>query len=231
MNFSIIIPIYNESKNIVSLINEIIFNLDDLNFPYEIILIDDCSTDDLRENLLRNNLLNKITLHRNNTNKGQSFSLYFGITKSKYENIISIDGDGQNDPADIPKLIEIYTNFNNYYLVGGIREKRKDSIIKILSSKIANYIRSKILNDNCLDTGCSLKVFKKKVFLNFDFFDGIHRFLPALYSGSGYDTFFINVNHRRRLHGLSKYGTLKRLIHGIRDMIKVKIMINKIKNQ
>ena len=231
MNFSIIIPIYNESKNIVSLINEIIFNLDDLNFPYEIILIDDCSTDDLRENLLRNNLLNKITLHRNNTNKGQSFSLYFGITKSKYENIISIDGDGQNDPADIPKLIEIYTNFNNYYLVGGIREKRKDSIIKILSSKIANYIRSKILNDNCLDTGCSLKVFKKKIFLNFDFFDGIHRFLPALYSGSGYDTFFINVNHRRRLHGLSKYGTLKRLIHGIRDMIKVKIMINKIKNQ
>ncbi len=231
MNFSIIIPIYNESKNIVSLINEIIFNLDNLNFPYEIILIDDCSTDDLRENLLRNNLLNKIILHRNNTNKGQSFSLYYGITKSKYENIISIDGDGQNDPADIPKLIEIYTNSNNYYLVGGIREKRKDSIIKIFSSKIANYIRSKILNDNCLDTGCSLKVFKKKVFLNFDFFDGIHRFLPALYSGSGYDTFFVNVNHRRRLHGLSKYGTLKRLIHGIRDMIKVKIMINKIKNQ
>ncbi len=231
MNFSIIIPIYNESKNIVSLINEIIFNLDNLNFPYEIILIDDCSTDDLRENLLRNNLLNKIILHRNNTNKGQSFSLYYGITKSKYENIISIDGDGQNDPADIPKLIEIYTNSNNYYLVGGIREKRKDSIIKIFSSKIANYIRSKILNDNCLDTGCSLKVFKKKVFLNFDFFDGMHRFLPALYSGSGYDTFFVNVNHRRRLHGLSKYGTLKRLIHGIRDMIKVKIMINKIKNQ
>ena len=116
------------------------------------------------------------------------------------------------------------------YLVGGIRLKRKDNLIKKISSKIANSVRSKFLNDGCVDTGCSLKVFDKNIFLNFEFFDGIHRFIPALFSGFGYKTFFINVDHRKRKYGRSKYGTLSRLINGLRDMIKVKKMINKNKN-
>ena len=104
-----------------------------------------------------------------------------------------------------------------------------DSFIKVISSKIANGIRSKILNDNCRDTGCSLKVFDKQIFLSFPFFDGMHRFLPALFKGYGYKTMFIDVNHRKRKFGVSKYGTMNRLFKGIRDIIKVRKIL-KFKN-
>ena len=107
-------------------------------------------------------------------------------------------------------------------LIGGIRRNRKDNFTKIISSKIANSIRSRILNDECIDTGCALKIFDKKIFLSFPFFDGVHRFLPALFKGYGYETLFIDVNHRKRNHGISKYGTMNRLFAGIRDIIKVK---------
>ena len=105
--------------------------------------------------------------------------------------------------------------------MGGIRKMRKDSIIKKLSSKFANKIRKYILDDDCDDTGCSLKVFDKEIFLSFIFFDGIHRFLPALFKGYGYMTRFVNVNHRPREYGFSKYGTTKRLIKGIKDLYMV----------
>ena len=100
-------------------------------------------------------------------------------------------------------------------------------LIKILSSKIANKIRSYILNDDCVDTGCSLKVFDRNIFLSFPFFDGIHRFLPALFKGYNKNTFFINVDHRPRIHGNSKYGTFGRLVRGIRDLITVAKIIKK----
>ena len=113
-------------------------------------------------------------------------------------------------------------------MVGGIRKKRKDNLLKIFSSRIANIIRKLILNDNCDDTGCSLKVFDKNVFMLFPFFDGMHRFLPALFIGHSKKTFFTNVDHRKRIYGKSKYGTFKRLFGGIRDIIKVKkILRNK----
>ena len=115
-------------------------------------------------------------------------------------------------------------------MVGGIRNKRIDNFTKIISSKIANSIRKFILNDDCIDTGCGLKVFDKKVFLTLPFFDGIHRFLPALFSGYGYKTYFINVNHRKRKYGISKYGTMKRLFKGIKDLIKVNNILKNIKN-
>ena len=104
------------------------------------------------------------------------------------------------------------------------------TFIKIISSRIANYIRKIVLKDNCNDTGCSLKIFDKNIFLKFPFFDGIHRFLPALFSGYGKKTFFINVDHRPRLHGYSKYGTYGRLFRGIRDLFKVAKIIKKFKS-
>ena len=119
----------------------------------------------------------------------------------------------------------MYILNNDIQLVGGIRINRQDNTIKIISSKIANYIRKMILKDNCKDTGCSLKVFNKKIFLTFPYFDGIHRFLPALFIGFGYKTFFIDVNHRKRKYGVSKYGTINRLFKGIRDLYKVKKII------
>ena len=139
-----------------------------------------------------------------------------------------MDGDLQNNPKDIHRLLEVYNN-KKFDLIGGLRLKRKDSFIKIISSKIANKFRSYILNDGCIDTGCSLKVFKKNHFLKLPYFDGIHRFLPALFRGFGYNTHFIPVDHRHRASGISKYGTFLRLFKGIRDLIKVKLIINRYK--
>ena len=221
--FSVIIPLYNEQKNIINLLNEIKINLSNYE-KYEIVLIDDGSDDDTLNTIkLVENI--KIKILENKKNLGQSFSIHTGIKYSSFNIIITIDGDGQNDPIDINNLLDIYLSNSEIKLVGGIRNKRRDNYIKIISSKIANYIRSKILNDNCLDTGCSLKVFDKDIFLNFPYFDGMHRFLPALFKGYGYNTSFINVNHRKRKFGISKYGTIIRLFKGIRDIIKVKKII------
>ena len=218
--FSIVIPLFNEDRNIVKLIDEINLNLKNYNV-YEIILINDASTDQTYNKISK--LKNKnIRILNNLTNKGQSFSIHRGVYNSLYKIIITLDGDGQNDPADIPKLIQYYLNHNNVTLVGGIRRKRKDKIIKIISSKVANFIRSKIFNDGCKDTGCSLKVFDKNIFLSFPYFDGIHRFIPSLFTGYGYQTKFLDVNHRKRKYGVSKYGTTNRLFRGIIDIIKVK---------
>ena len=223
--FSIVIPLFNEGRNIEPLINEITESL--INFDeYEIILVNDASTDDT--SYIINKINNKkIKIINNSINKGQSFSITKGIDKSIYEIIVTLDGDGQNDPSDIPKLLKIFLSKKKKKLIGGIRIKRKDSFVKILSSKLANYIRSRILNDDCKDTGCSLKIFNKKKFFKFPYFNGIHRFLPALFKGYGYETMFVNVNHRKRKYGISKYGTMNRLFKGIRDIIKVKKIIKR----
>ena len=225
--FSLVIPLYNESKNIQFLLNEITTNL--INYKnYEIILVNDASTDNTSK-IINNLSINNIKVINNTKNKGQSYSINEGIKKSSHNIIITLDGDGQNDPADIPKLYKIYTFSEDIKLIGGIRRNRKDNFTKIISSKIANFIRSRILNDECDDTGCALKVFDKKIFLSFPFFDGVHRFLPALFKGYGHKTLFVDVNHRKRNHGMSKYGTMNRLFVGIRDIIKVKqILKNKL---
>ena len=222
---SIIIPTYNEVKNIQSLYNEIVSSSHQLT-DYEIIFVDDASTDGSKEllNKLHEQKLIKLITHKKNT--GQSQSILTGIKQAEFDTIVTLDGDGQNNPSDILKLLKIYLSPNNFSLVGGIRVKRMDNIIKIISSKIANKIRSIVLNDDCPDTGCSLKVFSKKIFLHFPFFDGIHRFLPALFKGYGYKTCFISVDHRLRIHGKSNYGIRDRLFKGINDLIRVKKIIN-----
>ena len=223
-------PVFNEEDNILRLINELLIALPLNIYKFEIIVVNDCSTDKTLEKLEK--LLNKnfIKIITNKKNMGQSYSIYQGIKNSFYETIVNIDGDCQNNPLDIPKLLDLYFSDQEIKLVGGIRKNRKDNFIKIYSSKIANLIRSFILNDDCKDTGCSLKVIDKKIFLKFNFFDGIHRFLPALYKGYGSKTAFIDIDHRARISGKSKYGTLKRLFQGIVDLIRVKIIINKFKN-
>lgn len=233
MNFSIIIPVYNEEFNINKLIEEIFENLLEFKNNFEVILVNDASLDDSLKVIgkIQKKYPNVIKTINNNQNIGQSYSLIEGIKKSSYEIIVTLDGDGQNNPKDIPILLNKYLSDSNLGLVGGIRARRKDSLIKIISSKVANSFRQYILKDNCQDTGCSLKVFNKAAFMKFPFFNGIHRFLPALYKGYGFNTFFIKVDHRPRNFGYSKYGTFGRLFRGIRDLIKVIKILNKIKNK
>ena len=224
--FSIVIPVFNEEHNIKTLIKEIKLSLKPY-YEYELIFVNDCSTDNTLSVLKKQKKIFNFKIINNKTNLGQSFSILNGIKNSNYNTIITLDGDGQNNPKDIPTLLEFYNKTKDASLVGGIRYKRRDNIIKIISSRLANFVRSKILKDDCKDTGCSLKVFDKNIFLKFEYFDGMHRFIPALFKGFGYNTYFLNVDHRKRKYGTSKYGTFLRLVNGIRDMIKVKKMINK----
>ncbi len=227
-NFSIIIPIFNEGKNIEKLLIEIYENLYNFN-NFEVIVVNDGSTDDTKLILKKLKDKHQINIIDLNKNYGQSFAIREGVLKAKNNIIITIDGDGQNNPADIKKLLLFFINEKIFSLVGGIRIKRKDSLIKIFSSKIANFIRNLILKDECPDTGCSLKVFDKNIFLSFPFFDGMHRFLPALFKGFGKKNHFIYVDHRSREFGISKYDTFRRGIRGIRDLIKVVKIIKKFK--
>lgn len=229
LDISIVVPFYNEGKNITQTYVEIINTFKNLKkYNYEIIFIDDGSIDD--SFLYFDKLKNKenVKIFRNSENKGQSYSILLGVKESKSKTIITLDGDCQNNPSDMPKLIDVYFK-NDFSLVGGIRNKRKDSFFKIISSKIANYIRNYIFKDNCIDTGCSLKIFDRDIFLKFPFFTGLHRFLPSLFAGLNKKTFFIPVQHRYRSYGISKYGTFKRLIEGIIDLIRVLIIIKKLK--
>lgn len=224
--FTLVIPVFNEQDNLVSLIKEIKTALANY-INFELIFVNDFSSDNTLKILEKEKKNFNFKIINNHLNLGQSYSILSGIKQSKYNIIVTLDGDGQNNPYDIPKLLEFYNKSNDIYLVGGIRLKRKDNLIKIISSRIANYVRSKFLEDGCTDTGCSLKVFDKNIFLQFEYFNGIHRFLPALFNGFGYKTFFLSVDHRKRNYGKSKYGTFLRLFNGLRDMIKVKNMINK----
>jgi len=223
-NFSIVVPIFNEQDNIINLYDEICSSVKD-KYLYEIIFVNDGSFDNSEKilNVLKDE--KKIVLVNNENQCGQSFSILSGIRASSYNTIVTLDGDCQNNPKDIKKLAEIYFANKDIFLVGGIRTNRKDNFIKVITSIIANRIRSIILKDNCIDTGCSLKIFDKNIFLNFLFFDGIHRFLPALFAGFGFKTRFVGVDHRARLKGKSKYGTFDRLFKGIIDIVKVKKII------
>ena len=218
--FSIIIPCLNEGKNLLDLIPEIFDKIKN-KFVYELIIVDDCSTDET-EKIIKNKFNDpRIKYIRNHKNIGQSYSILNGILASKYNDIVTIDGDGQNLPSDINIIADYYFKNSNIQLVGGIRAKRKDSLSKKIASKIANSIRKAILKDKCDDTGCSLKIFNKEIFLSFSFFDGIHRFMPALFNGYKYETYYIKVSHRFRVHGKTKYNNILRLIIGIRDIYKV----------
>ena len=220
-NFSIVIPVFNEEQNIISLLEEIKRTLQN-KLDYEILIVDDGSDDNTVNNIRKkirqfHNL--KLILHR--SNYGQSVSLQTGISNAKYELIVTLDGDGQNDPKDIMKLIKRFKQSSPFFLVIGNRRKRNDKLTRIIASRFAYKIRSLILNDNVPDTGCALKVFKKKDFLFIPFFNHIHRFLPFIFSTMGGETISVDVNHRKRKSGVSKYSNLQRAMVGIYDLFGV----------
>lgn len=208
MKFSIVIPLFNEAENVLKLNSEIIEVLSGLkstNNEFEIIYVDDSSTDNTLKilNEINNNISTKII--KNNSNLAQSKSILNGIEVSSFNNIILLDGDLQNDPKDIIKMINVY-NENENILVHGFRKNRNDPYFtKILPSKIANFIVRKFTNSKILDHGCSLKIFDKNIIDTNEFFGDFHRLFAAQIN-QDIKVIEIEVNHRPRTKGKSKYG-------------------------
>lgn len=221
MNISIVIPAYNEEDNIYPLyikIKQAIALIPSLN-QYEIIFIDDCSIDSTWNKML--SLKNEhIKIFKHEKNSGKSYALETGFKKSKYEIIVTMDADLQNDPSDMPALIKKINE--GYDCVCGWRKERKDPFIKILASKIANLIRRFVIKDNFKDIGCGLRVFKKECLNNVKFFKGYHRFLPFLIQKQGYNVTEHPIKHHPRKFGKTKYGTLNRIFKTTFDLYYVK---------
>jgi dolichol-phosphate mannosyltransferase len=221
MELSVVVPIYNEVDNIEPLVREIQIALLDI-IKYEIILVNDFSCDGTSQKLAE--LKREIDCLRVLTHKknfGQSAAIRSGVKVATAPLIVTLDGDGQNNPADIPNLLHAYKEQLKVVpklMVCGHRYNRQDSYLKCISSKIANIIRSSLLADSTLDTGCGLKVFRAEDFMEMPGFDHMHRFLPALMIRNGGRVVSVNVSHRRRERGSSNYGTIDRLWVGIFDL-------------
>ena len=221
---TVIVPVKNEADNILSLIGEIRAALKH-GPAYEILYIDDGSTDATRERLdeaARTVPELRVLYHAKSC--GQSAALRTGVAGARGRVIATLDGDGQNDPADVPRLVAAFLNPASVATLGmiaGQRVKRRDSTVKRWSSRIANKVRSAMLGDDTPDTGCGLKVFSREAFLRLPYFDHIHRFLPALMRREGFAVGLEPVNHRPRTAGASKYGINNRLWVGIVDLFGV----------
>jgi glycosyltransferase involved in cell wall biosynthesis len=216
ISYSIVIPFYNESENLPRLIQEIDTVLLSLHAPAEIILVDDASTDEPEKTPTSPNFT--IRWLRLTERSGQSAAIYYGIQEASAKYIILMDADLQNDPADIPKLIEKLQQ-DRLHLVTGIRSKREDSPIRRYSSLIANRIRSAILQDKTSDTGCSLKILHRELAKRLPGWNGMHRFIPALALAMGYAVGETHVHHRPRTAGVSKVIGWKRAIHATIDLL------------
>jgi dolichol-phosphate mannosyltransferase len=221
MELSIVIPVRNEAGNIGPLVAEIRAALDG-GAPYEIVYVDDGSTDGTVAEIRGLAAAGApLRLVRHARSCGQSAAIRTGVKAARGLWIATLDGDGQNDPGDIPRLWEMARAENAPALIAGWRQRRRDTRLKRLSSKIANAVRARMLGDATPDTGCGLKIFRRELFLDLPYFDHMHRFLPALVKRAGGRTLSVPVNHRPRGSGRSNYGTLDRLVVGVSDLLGV----------
>jgi dolichol-phosphate mannosyltransferase len=220
-DLSVVIPVHNESANIAALIEEVGAALSGL-VDFELIVIDDASSDDTLD-VLKAAVASRTWLRvlRHQRNAGQSTAILSGVRAAGAAWIATLDGDGQNDPADIPALLERRRAQSNLGMICGHRQKRRDTVIRRWSSRIANGVRSGLLGDDTPDTGCGLKLFDREVFLAMPHFDHFHRFMPALFRAQGAAVASVAVNHRPRGGGVSHYGVWNRLGVGIVDLIGV----------
>jgi dolichol-phosphate mannosyltransferase len=217
---SVVIPLFNEEGNIARLQSELASALAGL--AHEIILVDDCSTDRTLALIERRPEVRVIEFEKNT---GQSAAMYAGIMAAQGEIIALLDGDLQNDPADIPRLIAELEKGAD--LACGYRANRKDTPFKRLQSRIANFVRSRFTGDGVRDTGCTLKAMRRECRTALVPFYGMHRFLPALIKGGGYRIVEIPVNHRPRTAGVSKYGFGNRALKATMDMFGVKWILSR----
>ncbi len=232
MELSVVIPAHNEAENVGPLVREIVAALGrggggggGGGASYEIVVVDDGSTDGTLgrlEELARATPC--LVVERHPRSRGQSFAIATGVKAAHGSWIATLDGDGQNDPADIPKLLAVRAREAGGpgpLLVAGYRKKRRDTWLKRVSSRVANAVRGRMLGDRTPDTGCGLKVFERGAFLALPHFDHMHRFLPALFLRAGGRVVSVEVAHRPRARGASHYGMWNRLFVGIVDLFGV----------
>ncbi len=224
LDFSVVVPVHNEQDNVAPLLQEIV-DAAGAQASYEIIFVDDASQDRTRDVLSAAKAgarVLRVLVHDQNC--GQSSAILTGVSAAKGRLIVVLDGDGQNDPADIPKLLARYGELEKTMRIGmvsGRRVKRKDSFVKRAASQVGNRVRQWILQDKAVDVGCGLKVFARETFLTLPYFDHMHRYMPTLMLRHGFQLDFLDVNHRPRLHGRSNYGVLDRLWVGLGDVLGV----------
>ena len=220
---SVVVPVRDEAENVAPLAREIVRAVGQ--GDVEIVFVDDGSADDTLPRLIE--LKTEIPVLRiigHSRNAGQSRALRSGVRAARAGIVVTLDGDGQNDPADIPKMLAPFHAENGASRIGmvsGIRVKRRDPIGKRIVSLLANRLRRWMLNDGATDTGCGLKAFRRDAYLALPYFDHMHRYLAALMLREGYDVRFVEVGHRRRMHGKSKYGVWDRFVVGIQDIFGV----------
>ena len=234
MDFSVIIPAFNEADNLEILVNEVVQACERLPLR-EIVVVDDASTDGTPEVLqVLKTKVPSLRILRHTRQSGQSTGLWTGVRYARGDLVVTMDGDGQNDPKDIGLLYEAYMRraaANPRVLVAGQRRKRHDNLLRKFSSRTANKIRAAILHDGVRDTGCSLKLFRKADFLDIPFFNHLHRYIPAMMQALKVELVLVDVDHRPRLRGQSKYGFWDRLWVGIFDLFGVRWLIARLKPQ
>jgi len=216
---SIVVPVYNEEANVLPLFREVREAFANRRLNYELIFVDDGSTDSTWNKIVESHALDpRVRGFRHQKNAGQSAALWTGIIASTAPVIATLDGDLQNDPADLPKLLDALDDCD---FVCGVRAKRNDDWLRRVSTKVARKARHWALKVDFRDTGCAVRVFKRTVLKGLFPFNGIHRFLPVLVHSTGAKTKEVPINHRPRIAGVSKYGLHNRLWRGIYDLIAV----------
>ena len=223
VEFAVVVPVCNEAENVEPLAREIAAAM--TGRAYEMIFVDDGSTDETAMILMRLKAsLPPLRVLRHSFRSGQSAAVASGVRAAQARWIATLDGDGQNDPADIPKLIaarDLPENRSVQLFMGNRTASRKDTAFRRLQSRVANGVRSGLLGDGTPDTGCGIKLFLRDTFMELPRFDHMHRFLPALFQRQGSRVISVPVSHRERTRGTSKYGMFNRLWVGIVDIIGV----------
>ncbi len=222
LEISIVIPVHDEKESILPLWEEIRSVLESMGRTYELIWVDDASTDGSGEILRRIRLSSRnVRVLRLRSWSGQTAALIAGFEATRGELLVTLDGDGQNDPADIPILL---SRIPEYDMAAGYRLRRADSWLRRVSSRIANAVRNAVSGDDVVDTGCTLKAFRRECVDGLPRFDGMHRFLPTLIRMAGFRVCQVPVSHRPRAAGRSKYGIGNRLLPALNDLMAVRWM-------